>query len=225
MPDEAPSVIESPVQLRMAADDKELAGRTMRGLVAPGAFLAGADLDSVRMERVGFAEADLTNVRLEHAELRSVELVRAQMDGSLLHRVSAHDCDFTELSLAGAELRRCELGPHLRMARASFVGAKIQGTTFRAVELYGANFRNAVILRSHFVDYANATGSLTRAQFVEAVLIEVDLREVNLYAADLSRALLIRCDLRQANFDSAVLTGTRLIDCRHEGADLAGATV
>jgi len=179
----------------------------------------------VKMHRVGFQEADLTNARLEHAELRSVEMIRAQLDGALLHRVNAHDCDFTEIGLQGAELRRCELGPQLRMPKAKLVGAKIQATTFRAVELYGANFRNAVILRSQFVDYGNSTASLTRAQLVEAVLIEVDLREVNLYGADLSRALLVRCDLRAARLDSAVLEGARLIDCRTEGADLSGATV
>ncbi len=170
-------VIESPTQLRMLAEDKELAGKTLRGLVAPRAALADADLDSVVMERVGLVEADLTGVRLEHAQLRSVEMARAHFGRALLHRVRAHDCDFTEIDLSGAELRRCELGPQLRMPKAKLVGAKIQGTTFRAVELYGANFTNAVLLRSQFVDYGNSIASLTRAILVEAVLIEVDLRE------------------------------------------------
>ena len=41
-----PDVIESPTQLVMCAEDKELAGKILRGVVAPNAFLASADLDS-----------------------------------------------------------------------------------------------------------------------------------------------------------------------------------
>jgi fluoroquinolone resistance protein len=219
-------VIESATQLLMLAEERELAGKTMRNVVAPGCGLSGADLDSVTFERVSLERANLSNSRLEHASLRSVDLTGVDFEGSLFHRVRAYDNTImTEARLVGCEIRRCELGPNLRMPKADFTRAKVQGTTFRQVELYGANFKNAIFLRSSFVDYANSTASLTRARFVEAVLIDVDLREVNLYGADFSRALLIRCDLRAAKLDEAVMTGTRLIDCRTEGADLRSAKV
>jgi uncharacterized protein YjbI with pentapeptide repeats len=220
-------VIESPTQLRMLAADGELAGKTLRGpWAAPGVSLENADLDSVSVERVGLAEANLAGVRLEHATLKSVDLTGAVLTGALLHRVRAFDnTRLTRADLSGVEMRRCDLGPQLWMEGAIFTGAKIQGSTFNAVELARASFKNAVLLRTHFSDYANAVWSLMRTSFVEAVLIEVDLHEVNLYGTDLSRALLIRCDLRGATLAGASMVGARLIDCRTEGADLSDTKV
>jgi uncharacterized protein YjbI with pentapeptide repeats len=107
----------------------------------------------------------------------------------------------------------------------NFERAKLQSTAFRQMELYGASFRHAVLLRTTFAGYGTGTASLIKVIFSEAVLVEVDLRDANLYNADLKRALLIRCDLRGANLAGADLTGARLIDCRTEGADLTDATV
>jgi uncharacterized protein YjbI with pentapeptide repeats len=198
-------IIESVTQLRMLAADGELAGKTVRGLTAVPLQLAlrGADLDSVTMERVALIEADLSNARLEHAVLRSVDLTGASFEGALLHRVRATDTQIIRGNFTGAEIRRCELGPNLPMHSAIFVSAKIQATTFRQVELARSNFKNAVVLRSTFADYANGVASLNRASLIEAVLIEVDLHEVSLQGADFSRALLIRFDLRGANLSTA----------------------
>jgi uncharacterized protein YjbI with pentapeptide repeats len=219
-------VIESHTQLRMLLDDNEVAGKTLRGFVAPRFGASGADLDSVTFERVGMAEADLTNVRLEHATLKSVDLTRAMFEGSLLHRVKAYDnTQVRGADLRGVEIRRCDLGPNLWMESCNFTGAKIQATNFSAVDLQRAVFKNAVLLRCNFHDYVNSVASLNKVSFVEAVLIEVDLKEVSMQNADLSRALLIRCDLRGANLTGAVMTGTRLIDCRTDGADLSETKV
>ncbi len=219
-------VIESPTQLRHLAAERELAGKTLRGWAAQGVTLAGGDLDSVTMERVGLVEANLSDVRLEHAVLKSVDLTGARFVGSLLHRVRAFDnTRLTRAQLTGVEIRRCDLGPNLAMEGCDLTAAKIQASTFRAVELTRAVFKNAVLLRTTFADYANATASLMRASFVEAVLIDVDLHEVNLYGADFTRALLVRCDLRLANLKEATLVGARLIDCRTDGADLSDTRV
>ena len=223
--DSGDTVVETAHQLKMLAADHQLAGKTLRGpWAAPGAGLSGRDLDSVTMDKVGLAEADLSNVRLEHATLKSVDLTGARFEGSLLHRVRAYDnTRMTRAALNGADIRRCEFGPHLFMEGATFRGAKIQNTTFRAVELVRASFRNAVVLRSHFLDYANV--SMMRVSFAEAVLIDVDLHEVNLYGADFSRALLIRCDLSHASLGEANFSGARLIDCRTDGTDLENSKV
>src|SRR5262249_52847937 len=137
-------VIESATQLLMLAEERELAGKTMRNVVAPGCGLAGADLDSVSFERVSLERANLSDVRLEHASLRSVDLTGVDFEGALFHRVRAYDNTLlTEARMARCEIRRCELGPNLRMPKADLSRAKIQGTTFRQVELYGASFKNA----------------------------------------------------------------------------------
>ena len=227
MPDNEVDVVESVTQLRNLAADGELAGKTVRGLTAVPQRLAlrDVDLDSVTLERVALIEADLSNVRLEHAVLKSVDLTGASFQGALLHRVRASDTQIIRGNFTGAEIRRCELGPNLPMQSANLTSAKIQATTFRQVELSRAVFKNAVLLRSTFADYANGVASLNRASFVEAVLIEVDLHEVSLQGADFSRALLIRCDLRGANLTSAEMVGARFIDCRTEGADLSETRV
>src|SRR6266545_2555096 len=150
-------VVESSTQLRMLADDREIAGKTLRDFVAPRCGLANADLDSITVERVGLSGANLSNVRLEHAVLKSVDLTSATLEASLLHRVRAFDnTQLRSANLVGVELRRCELGPNLFMEGCDLTGSKIQATTFHAVSLSRAVLRNAVILRSSFVEYGNS---------------------------------------------------------------------
>ena len=220
-------VIESSTQLRILAEEKDLVGKTLRDLVAPRVGLSDADLDGVTMERVGLVDGNLAGARLENASLKSVDLTRARFVGAIWYRVRATECDFTQLSLEGAEIRHCELGPNVRGQRISFERAKIQGSSFNRMDLYGASFKHAVILRTRFEGYGGmgTTSSLTRASFSESVLVEVDLREANMINADLSRALLIRCDLRQASLNGANLAGARLIDCRTEFADFTDTEV
>ncbi len=221
-------VIESQTQLRMLLEENEVAGKTLRDFVAPGMGCSGADLDSVTIERVGFPEGNLSDVRLEHAKLKSVDLTGASLVGALLNQLNAYDnTQLRGADLSGATIHRCNLGPNLWMERCNLTGAKLQGTTFNAVELQRACFRNAVLMRCTFSGYAEkgVVASLNKTSFVEAVLIEVDLREVSLQGADFSRALLIRCDLRGAKLTGADMTGARTIDCREDGADLSDMKV
>jgi uncharacterized protein YjbI with pentapeptide repeats len=215
-------VVMSRVQLERLVAEDELTGRTIAGFQAASVGMRGADLDNVVIERLGLGDADAEGARLEHAELRQVDGRRSKWGGALWHRVRAKDSDFTEIDLTGAQLLRCELGP-LRMPRARFHQARIQGSTFTQAELYSSDFRGAVLTKVVFDGYDGATVSLSRCDFTGAALVEVEFRRANMYGAVFANAVLIRCDLRGVNLCSADLRGARLVGCITDGADLDGA--
>ncbi len=212
----------SRVQLERLAAQDELTGRTISGFAAKSVGLRGADLDGVTLDQLDLQDADADEARLEHAQLRLTDARRSRWHGGLWNRVQARDCDLTEVDLTGAQVLRCELGP-VRMARACFRSARIQGTTFKETELYAADFTRAVLLRVIFDGYNGATVSLSRCDFTGAALFDVDFRRANMYGAILRDAVLVRCDLRGVSLCSADLRGVRLVGCSAAGADLDDA--
>ncbi len=217
-------VVQSRRQLERLVADDELAGRTIQGFAAPGLLMRAVDLDSVVLERVDLQDADGEDARLEHADLRQCDLRRSRWCGGLWNRVKAVDSDLTQIDLSRAQVLRCNLGP-VRLGKAGFSGARLQGTTFLASELYGADFRRAVLTKVVFDGYESSTVSLSRADFTGAALFEVDFRRANLYGASLREALLFRCDLRGVNLSSADLRGARMVGCLTHGVDLDDAQI
>ena len=162
--------------------------------------------------------------RLERAILRLSDLRTSQWKGALWHRVQAKDCDLTELDLSDAQLLRCELGP-VRMARVRLHRARIQNCTFTDSELYSADFAGAVVIKSVFDGYAHATVSLSRTDWSDATLFDVDFKGANMYGANLRNATLVRCNLARVNLCSADLVGAKLVGCETTGIDLDGANL
>lgn len=215
-------VIESRVQMERLAAEDALAGRTIQDFAAPSAGLRERDLDGVTIERLDLREADCDGCRLENARLRSTDLRSARFVGALWHRVTAQQCDLTQIDLQEAQLLACELST-LRLGRADFRRARLQRTRFLDVELYSADFAGAILTKCSFE--GGATASVSRVSFAGAVLVDVDLRGANGYAAVFDQALLVRCDLRGANLCEASFRGARLVGCYTEGADIDGAVL
>jgi uncharacterized protein YjbI with pentapeptide repeats len=222
MSDADAGVVQSRLQLERLVASDELAGRTVQGFAARGALLRGVDLDGLIVERMDFCDADGEDARLERATINMTDARKSRWVGALWNRVQAKDSDLTQIDLSKAQVLRCELGP-VRMARACFHGAAIQNTTFKASELYSADFSAAVLTRVVFDGYDGSTVSLSRSDFSGAALFDVDFRRANLYGAVFRQAMLFRCDLRGVNLSSADLRGARMVGCQTAGADLEDA--
>jgi uncharacterized protein YjbI with pentapeptide repeats len=216
-------VVQSRVQFERLIADDELVGRTIKGFPAVSVGLPGVDLDGVTFELVDFREADADDCRLERAQIKLCDGRKSRWRNALWHRVQIRDSDFTEVDLTSAQLLRCDIGP-TRLARAGFHKARVQDTTFKETELYSADFRAAVLLKCVFDGYQGATVSLSRTDWTDATLVEVDFRQANMYGAVLRNAKLLRCDLRGVNLCNADLTGVRLVGCSTAGLDVDDAT-
>ena len=216
-------VVQSRVQLERLVAEDELAGRTIAGFAAQSVLLRALDLDGVSIDKLDLRNADGDDTRLERAQLQLSDLRQSSWKGALWHRVAAKDCDMTEIDLTGAQVLRCTFGP-VRMARAKFHRAKVQGTSFTDSELYSADFASAVLIKCVFEGYEAATVSLSRTDWTGASLFDVDFKRANMYGANLRSAVLVRCNLRGVNLCSADLSGARLVGCETSGIDLDGAT-
>ena len=88
---------------------------------------------------------------------------------------------------------------------------------------YGAKFDNSLIAQTNFVEDKDHPFELSRADFTRSMLIDVSLKNANLFGSNFSDAILIRCDLRGVNVTMADFRGAALIECKYGMHDLDDA--
>lgn len=155
----------------------------------PKVELDGANLRSVELVSADLAGADLRGADLRRARLVAADLRRADLRGADLALAR-----LTAAILRGADLRRASLDP------AYLSNADLQGADLRGVDI-----EDTMLVRT----------DLRRADLRRASLAGANLRRANLSGADLRRASLggLDTDVRRA-----FLAGADL-----RGADLGGA--
>ena len=171
----------------------------MKGLKAPDASFAGADLSSAAL-----VEADLTLAALVQANLANASLRGADLTGARLSEARCAGASFVNASLVGTSLKGADF------TRADFTAARLQHVHFGGVKLERACFRDARLtqcdlqgLRAGHLDFSQADLSLSLlsasvlpgASFRKAKLCKSKLAQVEWEGADLRRA-----DLRGATF-------------------------
>ena len=138
-------------------------------------------------EKATLYGADLRRINLYRADLSGVDLRRATLYGADLRRVNLYRAD-----LSGVDLRRATMyGADLR--RADLSGANLSGVDSRKAIMYGADLRRA--------DLSGA--NLCRADLTDADLSDANLYMSNLSGANLSGAngLLSAVNFMEANFE------------------------
>lgn len=179
-----------------------------------GESLQGADLSGVDLSGVNFTpKADGGRCK-QPADLRSTNLINANLSETLLPYASLR-----KANLRKANLRKVDFyGADLRLA--DFRQAFINSSTFFEANLVGAIFEGASLIGTQF-----AGSDLTKTQFTNAILWGADflracLTEADLSFADLDAAVLTYADLRRAD-----LTYTNLSSADFENADLSNADI
>lgn len=138
-------------------------------------------------------DLDLRRFRLEGADLSGSILINPQAEG-----VSFHRCVLRKVKLTAEPGRRgC-------LRSAVFDHAQIEDADIgpRTLDLSGASFRDAQLVRVTF-----RMGALTGAYFDRASLIDVTLRSANLVGASFREATLERTSFEKAVLKGADFTG------------------
>ncbi|MCH9684352.1 MAG: pentapeptide repeat-containing protein [Deltaproteobacteria bacterium] len=204
--------------VREADQDPEPRLRLERALAAKES-LDGVDLSG----------ADLRDMDLRGADLRGVILERVRLDGSDLRQA-----DLSKALLVGASLDRARLD-HARLTDANLRGASLVEASLRSADLGHAVLAEADLERADFcaaklegVDLRKARFAQTKAQHIEAnklIVVECDLRGIDLSHATLVRANFIEVDLSHAKLSHADLTSASFVDCSARATDFTGATL
>jgi uncharacterized protein YjbI with pentapeptide repeats len=105
----------------------------------------------------------------------------------------------------------------------SFRRAKVIKSQFQNCNAYGAKFDNSLVAQTNFVEDKDRPFELSRADFTRSMLIDVSLKNANLFGTNFSDAILIRCDLRGVNVIMSDFRGAALIDCKYGLHDLDDA--
>ena len=146
--------------------------------------------------------ADLCN-----ADLRSTDLLNANLSGACLRNADLRSTDLRGANLLNANLSgACLLNADLRGADfhgASLLNANLSGANFHGANLLNANLSGANLLNANLsgacLRNADLSGAdLHNADFHGANLLNANLRGADLHNADLSEAHLRGADLRSA---------------------------
>lgn len=98
--------------------------------------------------------------------------------------------------------------------------ADLRASWLNGVDLWYANLNRADLWKAHLSE-----AGLLRAELQGAILMEVDMKESQLYGADLRGALLNRSDFRGCEFIHANLQGISVENTKFQGAKLQCANL
>jgi uncharacterized protein YjbI with pentapeptide repeats len=166
--------------------------------------LSRADLRQVDLCRADLTGADLRGARLDAAKLRDANLCGADLTEAQLN----------ETDLCGADLREAHLS-----------NAPLMGADLSDADLGGADLSPSILYEAILID-ANLSGvNLSSALLNGANLSDANLSKALFTGADLSDANLRRANLSRAILSDANLSGTSLVDVDITNADLTGCRV
>ncbi|CAE6774515.1 DUF2169 family type VI secretion system accessory protein [Paraburkholderia haematera] len=199
------------------------------------AQLTQANLSLAQCEDTDFSEATLDRSLFEHTHFLRCRLPRAS-----IHRAQFRHCrfdavDFNEAKLADlvfmeqtfhdvsfnqAHIRKLAF-IQCRLERASFTEADIVGLGFVETDAKGVHFDRASLRKACFVK----DSVLTDADFTQARLTEVNLRQVSAQRANFSGARISQCDFSDACLEAANLQGVKLDNGYMVRTDLSAANL
>jgi len=142
-----------------------------------GAYIKGADLKGIHLERIKFNTANLINVNLSGAKLKNADLRHASL---------------TWANLKGADLEGADL-KNANLTEANLEGANLKNAKLKEVNFEGANLTEAS-LKGVNLEFSN----LEKANLTKADLEGASLKGVNLIFSNLEKANLAKADLEGA---------------------------
>ncbi len=209
-----------------SVEKREAALKKVEGLILSGRDFRYADLSEARLPKVDFVGANDNPSDISYANLQSIILTKARMNGTKLQGV-----DLSGAKLQGADFYEAELqGVDLQMAElqgAVLFGAKLRGADLRKAELQGADLSFAELQGAKLYRVILQGAFLVLTKFQGADLSFAELQGAKLYRAVLQGAVLTGAkfqgaDLRKAEFQGAVLSWAELQGVDLHRAELQG---
>ncbi|MDB5887553.1 MAG: hypothetical protein JWM03_425, partial [Rhodocyclales bacterium] len=164
--------------------------------------LGGADFSGASLERASFIEIKAEGMRFIGARIIKTVFVGVNMlDGADFSGAEIHTSNFRPASLRGARF------DDARIREADFSSTDLQAASFAAATATDCRFIKADLRKANL-----AGAKLMNSSFASARLEGADLRETNLYAADLAR---VGADTA-TRFDNALTTKVRTLPRRRD---------
>lgn len=159
--------------------------------------------------RTGEGRFEIAERRIVRPHIAAWTLTASRWVGCEVHQVFG-----VSVRLMEAEIEHCVwFKPNLLMARLD--GAILRDTIFHDARMATCKARGIRIQGG-----ALRGAQVQKADWSEAVLREVDVREAQMAGIKLQHGIVEDCDLRDADLSNAALSGTRFVRC-----DLRGATL
>jgi uncharacterized protein YjbI with pentapeptide repeats len=231
-------------------DSANLRGSTLRNARLKNAVLAhavldGANLDGADLIGANLGKASLKAASLVGAVLRDAVLAGADLENAILHRADLRRADLSEARFVGVDLTGARAGGvilnkilisglvapgvaldqaillEVDLSGADLSRASCSGTAFLKVVARGANWTDADLSKSCFVEGCDLEGVL----LVRANLTAANLRGSKLAGADLSYACLDDADLSACDLAGAIMERTSARRTRLVAASLVRAVL
>ena len=162
-----------------ASFDNDVTGRefnfsnmTIEGVVFAKVSLRGVDFSYATLNHVSLISCDLSDAKFEFAQLR--ETTFAVCDGTRSMNflgASATDCAFREFEVKEAR----------------FSAKEFRRVVFEAMSIVDGSFQNGHFLQCKFIDTSFRDCSLAWADLSGSLFEEVEFRQTDFFAANLSR--------------------------------------
>ncbi|KQU86501.1 hypothetical protein ASC78_02655 [Variovorax sp. Root318D1] len=185
----------------------DFTGASFNETVLAGFAAESCDFTQAEMAELDLPEATLTGCSFERARLSVVTFDEGSMLSGLrftdahLHKVAWIECKVADLAFSGAHLDTCDW---------------TETDCSNQVD-----FSDASVLSTCFVDESHLSG----ANFQGAVLIDCNLREINIDGADFRDARLDNTDFSDASMRGAMLAGADASGAMFVRTDLTGASL
>jgi uncharacterized protein YjbI with pentapeptide repeats len=191
--------------------------KEVEAVLAAKGGLAGRDLTGADLSGLDFSECDLTEALMEKARLvgcsfRGAKLQRAVFTRADLTGADLHGAVATGANFGEADLTRAKLTGGVDLVEAVFIRATLHEADLTGAKLDGAQL-SEVKCEKTILAQISAEG---------LVLLEGNLRGVDLRGAKLAKAVLMNVDLTGADLRGASLFRTSLVDVTIEDACLRG---
>jgi uncharacterized protein YjbI with pentapeptide repeats len=213
------------VLAHVALDGVQLDGADLTGANLGRACLKGASLRSAILRDAMLTGADLENTVLQGADLEGADLSEARLAGIDLSGARAGKMILNKVVISGLVAPGIVLDQavllEVDLSGADFSSASCVGTTFLKVVARGANWTDADLSKSCFVEACDLEGAL----LVRANLTAANLRGSKLAGTDLSYACLDDADFSACDLAGAIMERTSARRTRLVAANLARAVL
>jgi uncharacterized protein YjbI with pentapeptide repeats len=200
-----------------------------------GAQLAGANLSLARCDDTDFSEATLDACLFEHTQLLRCRLPRTSIRRAQFRQCRFDAVDFSEAMLDDLVFLEQTFQDvrfdKARIRKLAFIQCRLERVSFSEADIVGFGFVDTTADRIHFdrVSMRKACfvkdSVLAAADFTQARLVEVNLRQVRAHGADFSGARIEQCDFSDARLQAANLQGVKLDNGYMVRTDLSGANL
>jgi len=215
--------------------DAVLVRATLTRTRLSGANLAAANLSLAQCEDTDFTGATLDGCVAERtrflrccfrlASIRRAQLRECTFDSADFSNATLADLAFTEQVLSDANFKGATIRKlafvNCHLERACFSGADVEGFGLVETIARDVDFNMASLKKACFVKDTVLAG----ADFTQAVLVEVNLREADLRGARFDHASIVQSDFSDANLQAASLLSVRIENGYLVRADLRGAAL